>query len=555
MGASIGSGLLEAIFLIVVTRAAFGISTGAERFPLAFGIEVTTAQLVLTGLALVILRLLLMLTANLLSARISAAVVASIRTQLGTSFLRSSWPAQHGQRVGKLQELLTTFTNEGAGLVGSTAAAVIAACNLAALLAVAMIVDPLASLVVVVAVAVLGVCVRPLRQAVWRQADRVAASGMDYASSLGEISQLGMEMHIFNVQPAAEARISRLIQQHQRTTIKLEVFRSAVPTTYTALAYLLIILALAVLAGVGSGNLESVGAVMLVMLRSLSYGLSLQTSFAAMNSTMPFLEALNAEIARYDNARVIDLGEPIDRLGTLRLEEVWFAYEPDEYVLREISVEVAPHEIVGIIGPSGSGKSTLVQVMLGLREPTRGQVLAEGREIRSLSRTQWARKVTFVPQDAHLVAGSVADNIRFYRDGVSQADIERAARLANLHDDVTGWEEGYDRFVGEQGSHLSGGQQQRLVIARALVERPDMLILDEPTSALDVRSEHLIRETLEELRSEMAIVIIAHRMSTLESCDRIMVLQDGEVRACDTPQQLKKSSTFYREALQLSGIR
>ena len=181
--------------------------------------------------------------------------------------------------------------------------------------------------------------------------------------------------------------------------------------------------------------------------------------------------------------------------------------------------------------------------------------MADGRDIRVLARTEWARKVTFVPQQAHLIAGTVADNIRFLRDDVSDDDIEHAARLANLHDDVTGFPDGYQREVGEQGSHLSGGQQQRLIIARALVERPDVLILDEPTSSLDVRSESLIRATLDALRDHTTIIIIAHRLSTLDICDRLMVIQDGEMKAFDTPENLEKDNDFYREALALSGLR
>lgn len=109
--------------------------------------------------------------------------------------------------------------------------------------------------------------------------------------------------------------------------------------------------------------------------------------------------------------------------------------------------------------------------------------------------------------------------------------------------------------MGEQGGHLSGGQQQRLCIARALVENPDVLILDEPTSSLDVRSESLIRRTLDELRSRMTVIIIAHRLSTLDICDRIMVIQDGTLKGFDTPANLEQSSDFYREALVLSGLR
>ena len=172
-----------------------------------------------------------------------------------------------------------------------------------------------------------------------------------------------------------------------------------------------------------------------------------------------------------------------------------------------------------------------------------------------LSRAEWARKVTFVPQQAHLVAGTVADNIRFFRDDVSDEQVAEAARLANLHDEVLAMVDGYDRQVGEQGSHLSGGQQQRLIIARALVEDPDVLILDEPTSSLDVRSESLIRKTLDQLRERMTVIIIAHRLSTLDICDRIMVIQDGELKAFDTPENLEKDNDFYREALALSGLR
>lgn len=212
-------------------------------------------------------------------------------------------------------------------------------------------------------------------------------------------------------------------------------------------------------------------------------------------------------------------------------------------------------EIIGIVGPSGGGKSTLVQLLLGLREPTTGRVLAEGRATRNFSRAEWARLVTFVPQQAHLVAGTVSENIRFLRDDVSEANIEQAARLAQLHGDIANFPSGYDEQVGEGGSRLSGGQQQRLIIARALVEHPDVLILDEPTSSLDVKSEVFIRQTLSDLSEHMTVIVIAHRISTLDICDKIMVLQDGEMRGFAPPTELEQTNAFYRESLVLSGLR
>jgi ABC-type multidrug transport system fused ATPase/permease subunit len=261
------------------------------------------------------------------------------------------------------------------------------------------------------------------------------------------------------------------------------------------------------------------------------------------------------QLDHFEQGKRHDGGQSVGSISRVEVDHVTFAYPGDKSVLHDVSLSIEQREIIGIVGPSGGGKSTLVQLLLGLRDPQEGRILADGRNIAELDKLEWSRKVTFVPQAAHLIAGSIADNIRFLREDVTDEDVERAARLAHLHDDVIGFDGGYDRQVGEQGGHLSGGQQQRLCIARALVENPDVLILDEPTSALDVRSEHLVRETLLTLKERMTVIVVAHRLSTLDICDRIMVIQAGELKGFDTPAKLEQSSDFYREALALSGMR
>ena len=547
-------GLVEASFLVIVTRIGFAVADSEEKVALA-GRSTSTMTGALLALALVLLRIALAIAATAQSSRLGASVVAGVRADLARAFMKASWSSQHGERTGRLQELLTTFAQQGANLIGGTMTMITAGCSLTALLVTATAVDPQASIVVIAAVAGIGSVLRPLRAAVKREAERTAAAGMEFATGLSETSQLGMEMHVFNVQSKATDRIIDLISQNELTSRRLGFLSGLVPAIYNGMAYFALVLALAVVATIDSANLSSVGAVMLIMLRSLSYGQSLQTSITTINASLPFLGSLDDELARYQQAQVVDHGIPIGTVGQLRLDDVSFEYTSGTPVLRNVTASIDPHEVIGVIGPSGSGKSTLVQLLLGLRDPTSGQVLADGRDIRVLSRTEWSRKVTFVPQDAHLIAGTIADNIRFLRDNVSEDDIERAARMANLHDDVTSFAEGYGRQVGERGSHLSGGQQQRLIIARALVEHPDVLILDEPTSSLDVRSEHLIRQSLEGLREHMTIIIIAHRLSTLDSCDRLMVINEGGLMGFDTPDNLEKENDFYREALRLSGLR
>jgi ABC-type multidrug transport system fused ATPase/permease subunit len=373
---------------------------------------------------------------------------------------------------------------------------------------------------------------------------------------VNETSELGMELHVYDVQTAAEAALARDIETARDRSRRLMFAQGLATPAYVGLAYIALIGALAFVSASDSASLTSLGAAMLVMLRSLSYGQALQTSYITVATSAPVIAELMRQLEGFEAAAAHDGGEPVGSIGTLTAEHVSFRYSEHEGpVLRDVSFEIPPHTVVGIVGPSGSGKSTLVQLLLRLRPPDEGRILADGRDITRFAAADWARKVTFVPQEAHLISGTIEDNIRFMRDGVSLDDVEHAARLAFLHDDVAAMPGGYQRQLGDEGARLSGGQQQRLTIARALVERPDLLILDEPTSALDVRSEHLIRTTLETLRDQMTIIIIAHRLSTLEICDRIMVIQDGRLVGFDAPAELEASNEFYREALVLSGLR
>jgi ATP-binding cassette, subfamily B, bacterial len=554
--ASVGliGGLLESAFLIAVSRIAFAVRDGDDEVRLAVT-AVSPRTGILLALVVVILRIGSAIASTWMSARLSTAITTGVRRDLAHAFLGATWQAQHGRRAGRLQELLTTFAQQGAQLVANLASAVTAFFSLTALLLSAVVIEPGSSIAVIVTVAVLASVLRPVRQAVRRQADVAAQTGMEFATELSEVSQLGMEMHVFGVQAQTEARVRGLVNRDALTQRRLRFLRGIVPALYSGLAYLAVLGGLAAVVVLDPSDFTAVGAVMLIMLRSLSYGQNVQTALANINANLPFLDRLQAEIERFGASRDRVGGQPIGSIGPLEMKNVSFQYADGTPVLANLNFSIRPREVVGIIGPSGSGKSTLVQLLLGLLEPTTGSVLASKIPVLDIERSTWTRRATFVPQDAHLVAGTVAENIRFLREDVSDADVQRASRMAELHDEVSAWEQGYDHQVGEQGAHLSGGQRQRLIIARALVERPDVLILDEPTSALDVRSESLIRETLNRLRSDMTIIIIAHRLSTLEICDRIMVIQDGELKAFDTPEHLEEGSDFYREALVLSGLR
>jgi ABC-type multidrug transport system fused ATPase/permease subunit len=201
-----------------------------------------------------------------------------------------------------------------------------------------------------------------------------------------------------------------------------------------------------------------------------------------------------------------------------------------------------------VVGPSGSGKSTLAQLLLRLREPTSGEVDVDGVDARSFTESSWRRHVALVPQQAHLLHGTVAENIAFLRPWVDDAAIERAARDAGIHDEILALPAGYQTSVGASTRDLSGGQVQRISIARALAGSPSVLVLDEPTSALDVHSEAIVQDTMESLRHRMLVVIVAHRLSTLSICDQLVVLRDGVVEAFGPPSEVMASSPFFAMA-------
>lgn len=548
-------GVSEALFLVLVTKTGFAIADDESNVDLIAGRTVPVTTGLAVALGLITFRVGVAAFAAWQSSTISSTVVARLRTRLSRAFLDASWGVQQLQRTGSLQELLGSYSRQAAALTTGFGSGAIATANLAAMLTLAILVDPLGALVLLISITVLSLLFRPLRTVVRRRARTTAHANLELATTAGEISSFGMELHVFHAQDQAAELVGDRIETARYAARRSAFANNISSTLYSGMAYVALVIALSVIAISPVTSLASLGAVMLVMLRSLSYGQALQGSYIQILAALPSIEKLMQQIETLDSGLRRTGDDHVRPITTVAAENVGFSYVDNTPILNDINFEIQQHEIVGIVGPSGGGKSTMVQLLLGLRTPQSGRILLSGQNIESIRRDELARRVTFVPQAAHLIAGTIADNIRFFRPDISDNQLVEAARLAHIYDDIEGFAEGYLREVGEAGGHLSGGQQQRLCLARALVENPDVLILDEPTSALDVRSEHLVRETLQNLGTRMTVIVVAHRLSTLDICDRIMVVQEGQLLAFDTPQRLEQSNDFYREALVLSGMR
>ncbi|GAB0113394.1 ABCB family ABC transporter ATP-binding protein/permease [Acidisoma sp. C75] len=232
------------------------------------------------------------------------------------------------------------------------------------------------------------------------------------------------------------------------------------------------------------------------------------------------------EVADRPGARPLALA---GRSAALRFEEVRFGYHADREILKGISFTVPPGRNLAIVGPTGAGKSTITRLLFRFYDAGGGRILIDGQDIRDLTQASLRQAIGVVPQDTVLFNDTLRYNIRYGRPEASDAEVEAAARLAQLHDFIQGLPQGYETMVGERGLKLSGGEKQRVAIARTILKNPAILILDEATSALDTRTEQEIQAALRAIARDRTTLTIAHRLSTVVDADEIIVLEAGRV--------------------------
>lgn len=233
--------------------------------------------------------------------------------------------------------------------------------------------------------------------------------------------------------------------------------------------------------------------------------------------------------------------------GHIQFQGVYFGYKSYEAVLRDISFEIKPGEMIGLVGHSGSGKSTLINLLSRFYDVDEGSVMIDGVDIRHIEQAELRSQIGVVLQETFLFSGTIMNNIRYAKPDASNQEVIQAARIANAHDFIISQPDGYDTLLDENGSNLSGGERQRLAIARAVLGDPRLLILDEATASLDIETESAIQEALQRVARGRTTVAIAHRLSTLRNADRLIVLEKGRIAEIGSHAELiQKQGIYYK---------
>lgn len=528
--ASVGSGLSEAAVVGLVVQGAAAIAAGKNRVDINLAFveisAVTVTSLLLAALVAVIVRAGLQLAATYLPIKLGARAGSRIRSRALEAYLSAEWPAKAGVRQGGFVDLLGMQAQLAADAVTAAISVLGAVLTFLTLIGAAALISPVAFLGAIIVGSLLFALLRPVTRIGQREAVKYSDSSQRFGLHIDTAVTLAEEMHAFGVGPAVGTVGRNLIDDSARARVRMELAGRSVWPVYQSVSMLLVVAMLFALSRLEGIGVASIGAVVLILLRSLSGGQGAQSQYQVARQQLPFLRRLQNLIRDLERSRA-GLGDARPKeMGSIELRDIAFSYGPGRPVLRGASLVIAPGELVAVVGPSGSGKSTLLQILLRLRQPDTGQYVVGGIPAQSIDRAVWAKKVAYVPQNAGVLHATVWDNIRFFRDIADDA-VVAAARQAQIHDEIVTLPEGYASVLGQRVDALSGGQRQRLCLARALAGSPEILVLDEPTSALDERSESLVIDALARLKGSVTVIVVAHRPSILRVCDRVLACDEG----------------------------
>ena len=478
-------------------------------------------------------------------------LMRNLRCRMFDQFLRVGYQFLAERRAGDLWNDLTSETNRA----GQVASALIQQAGIGFVIAVYVVLLLAISWpLTLLAVAMVGALSLALRTIVRRS----GVAGEEISRAYAQHSSVGIEglaamrvIRLFGREDFERARFERTVEQANRAdmrSIQVTTLMSPLSELFAMGMFALIfLLAAKVFIRHADALLPLLLMFLFILYRLMPRVTQFNSNRATIANNLPAVDAVVRMLSPEGKPFVKSGSRPFDGLRAgIRFERVTFSYKSGEGpVLSGVSIDIPAGKTIALVGASGAGKSTLVDLVPRFYDPDKGRITADGIDVRELDLVSWRSAIGVVSQDTFLFNASVRDNIAYGRLEATDEEIEEASRRANAYEFISEMPQGFGTLIGDRGVRLSGGQRQRIAIARAILRNPQILILDEATSALDTASERLVQEALEKLSENRTVIVVAHRLSTIVSADRVVVLEGGRVVEAGTHRELLEEKGAY----------
>ncbi|OJI07354.1 hypothetical protein BK004_01315 [bacterium CG10_46_32] len=522
------------------------ITRNIERFFIFIHIPFSLKYLLMFIVVLFVLKAVIILIFNYIRIKIDTNYEETVRNDLFKSVLLAQWPYLLTQKIGYLETVLMTDVLRGSVMLRQIGNIIMVTTGLLVYALVAINISPIITISTLALGAVLFLFFKPLLYRTRVCAVRASEANKEVSHYVNE-SILGMKtIKSMHAHRWVIAKGGEFFDELKRLKMITLILSSVSSSLLQPISLIFIVIVFALAYKMPGFSVAALIAIVYLIQRIFQYIQQLQSNLHEASDAVPYLQNLLAYQQKADDHREKDLGKSEYLFKrTLSFNNVSFSYQLDRPVLDGLSFSMNKGEMVGLIGESGSGKTTIVDLLLRLFDASKGEILLDGKDIRDVRLGAWRKNIGYVSQDVFLINDTIANNIKFFDSAVSDADVVVAAKMANIYEFIQSCPDGFKTMVGERGVMLSAGQRQRVAIARVLARKPKILILDEATSALDNESEAKIQEVIENLRHKVTVLVVAHRLSTVMSADKLIVLEKGIIIEEGKPKDLLNDAHSY----------
>lgn len=523
---------------------------------LFIGVPYTFRNLLIGIAILFTLRIIFIFGIQFIAGKIAYSYESDTRHRLFSSMIAAKWPYLSRQNMGNLEQLLTTNVIYASQIFLNISTTILIVAKTLMYVLIAINISVWAALMSLVVGGTVFFFLRPIFYKTRIVAGQAESNNRSLAHFVAEHVAGMKALKAMAVEQQVDAKGDFYFGRVRSFNGDILVLRTIIGMSIQFAGILFIAAVFFVMYRSPGFSIAAFGVIVYATNQIFSQVQTGQAQLHGFGAMTPYLMQI---IATRDEAErqkeVSQGGNPFSLSKSLNFEDISFSYPNRDRTLSDISFEIRRGEIVALIGHSGAGKTTIADLALRLVDPTGGVIRADGIDIRDIPMKEWRSHIGYVPQDPILLNDTIERNICFYEDSIAHADVVLAAKAANIHEFIETLPLKYQTIVGDRGILISGGQRQRIALARALARKPEFLVLDEATSSLDSESENAIKQSVENLRGKASVMVIAHRMSSISSADRIVVVEAGKVVEHGSPEELRmKPDSYYARMLQSGEI-